>query len=204
MGQQAEGLDDTPDTPAGREALVPVAGAAALLAVTLGTLSAVDFLPVDLRWCAPLASAWCNVLVVAIGVLLADCARRDLPQGLLADWLRSAFRRKQEPEQYDNPWQAIAAAIDWRPWAVTACAALSAALAALAWLPPSPLMLIRAMATPEPTLAAGAACLVLAFLTLVTERHHAVAAGRSAVSASLTRMLRVALATALAGVLAAA
>ncbi|KVK84460.1 membrane protease [Burkholderia cepacia] len=208
MGQQPEGHDDIPDIPAGRKALAPVAGAAALLAVTLGTLGAVDFLPVDLRWCAPLASAWCNVLVVAIGVLLAGRTRRHLPEGsaatLIGAWLRYAFSRKQGPEQYNNPWPAIAAAIDWRPWCVTACAALSVAMAALAWQPPSALMLIGAMAAPEPTLAAGAACLVLAFLTLVTERHHTVAASRSAVSASLTRTLRVALATALAGVLAAA
>ncbi|KVQ28112.1 membrane protease [Burkholderia cepacia] len=208
MGQQAEGHDDIPGTPAGREALLPVAGAAALLAVALGTLGAVDFLPVDLRWCAPLASAWCNVLVVAIGVLLGDRGRRVAPPGsaagLLAAGLRRVFPGKQEPEQSDNPWPALAAAIDWRPWAVTAGAGLSVAMAALAWQPPSLPMLIRAMAAPEPTLAAGAACVALAFLTLVTERHHAVAASRSAVSASLTRMLRVALATALAGVLAAA
>ncbi|NIF14533.1 cellulose synthase regulator BcsB, partial [Burkholderia sp. Ax-1735] len=41
-------------------------------------------------------------------------------------------------------------------------------------------------------------------MTLVAERHHAAAASRSAVSASLTRVLRVALVTALAGALAAA
>ncbi|WP_412026264.1 protease modulator HflK [Burkholderia cepacia] len=208
MGQQAEGNDDIPGSPAGRDALVAVAGAAALLVAALGTLSAVDVLPADLRWCAPLASAWCNVFVVAIGVLLAGRARRHPPEesaaSLLVDWLGSAFRRKQEPEHHDNPWPAIAAAIDWRPWAVTAGAALSVALAMLAWQPPSPVMLIRAMAAPEPTLAAGAACIVLAFLTLVSERHHAAAAGGSAVAASLTRVLRVALVTALAGAIAAA
>ncbi|WP_193102642.1 protease modulator HflK [Burkholderia sp. Z1] len=208
MGQQAEGNDDIPGSPAGRDALVAVAGAAALLVAALGTLSAVDVLPADLRWCAPLASAWCNVFVVAIGVLFAGRARRHPPEesaaSLLADWLGSAFRRKQEPEHHDNPWPAIAAAIDWRPWAVTAGAALSVALAMLAWQPPSPVMLIRAMAAPEPTLAAGAACIVLAFLTLVSERHHAAAASGSAVAASLTRVLRVALVTALAGAVAAA
>ncbi|MCA8274726.1 protease modulator HflK [Burkholderia sp. AU30280] len=208
MRQQAEGNDDNPGSPAGRDALAPVAGAAAVLVVALGTLGAVDLLPADLRWCAPLASAWCNVLVVAIGVLLAHRARRPLPEGtavtLIGDWLRSAFSRKQEPEDDDNPWPAIAAAIDWRPWAVAAGGVLSAALAALAWQPPSPAMLVRAMAAPEPTLAAGAACIVLAFLTLVAERHHAAAASGSAVSASLKRVLRVALVTALAGALAAA
>lgn len=208
MGQQAHGNDDIPDSRAGRDALAPVAGAAALLGAALATLSVVDLLPVDLRWCAPLASAWCNVLVVALGVLLAERARRHPPQGLaaglLADWLRSAFRRKQEPEQYDNPWPAIAAAIDWRPVAVTAGAVLSASIAALAWLPPAPVVLVRAMAAPEPTVAAGAACIVLAFLTLVAERHHAATAGTSTVSASLTPMLRMALVTALAGALAAA
>ncbi|WP_175839248.1 protease modulator HflK [Burkholderia anthina] len=208
MGQQAQGNDDIPDSRAGRDALAPVAGAAALLGAALATLSVVDLLPVDLRWCAPLASAWCNVLVVAIGVLLAERARRHPPQGLaaglLANWLRSAFRRKQATGQYDNPWPAIAAAIDWRPVAVTAGAVLSVVIAALAWLPPAPVMLVRAMAAPEPTLAAGAAGLVLAFLTLVAERHHAATAGTSAVSASLTRMLRMALVTALAGALAAA
>ncbi|MEN2470375.1 protease modulator HflK [Burkholderia sp. GS2Y] len=208
MGQQAEGNDDIPGSPAGRDALVAVAGAAALLVAALGTLSAVDVLPADLRWCAPLASAWCNVFVVAIGVLFAGRAHRHPPEesaaSLLADWLGSAFRRKQEPEHHDNPWPAIAATIDWRPWAVTAGAALSVALAMLAWQPPSPVMLIRAMAAPEPTLAAGAACIVLAFLTLVSERHHAAAAGGSAVAASLTRVLRVALVTALAGAVAAA
>ncbi|MEX3814579.1 protease modulator HflK [Paraburkholderia sp. BR13439] len=207
MGQQAEGNDDTPCSPAGRDAFAPVARAAALLVAALATLSAVDFLPVDLRWCAPLASAWCNVLVVAIGVLLADRARRHPPQGsaagLLKNWLRSAFSHKQEAQQVDNPWPAISAAIDWRPWAVTAGGAFSVALAALAWQPPSPAMLVRAMAAPEPTLAAGAACIVLAFLTLVAERHHAAAASGSAVSASLTRVLRVALVTALGGALAA-
>ncbi|MEX3814408.1 hypothetical protein AB3X96_29745 [Paraburkholderia sp. BR13439] len=57
MGQQAEGNDDTPCSPAGRDAFAPVVRAAALLVAALGTVSAVDFLPVDLRWCAPLASA---------------------------------------------------------------------------------------------------------------------------------------------------
>ncbi|MDS0856405.1 protease modulator HflK [Burkholderia pseudomultivorans] len=212
MGQQAEGSDNTPDSPAGRgDALVPVAWAAALLVAALGTLSAVDILPVDLRWCAPLASAWCNVLVVAIGVLLAARPRRRPPEGfaaslasLLVDGLRDAFRRKPDSERHDNPWPAIAAAIDWRPWAVTASAALSVAIAALAWQSPSPAMLVRAMAAPEPTLAAGAACIVLAFLTLVAERHHAAAAHASPVSASLMQLLRVALVTALAGALAAA
>ncbi|AOJ35027.1 protease modulator HflK [Burkholderia metallica] len=214
MGQQAEGNDDIPGSPAGRDALAPVAGAAALLVAALGMLSTVDMLPADLRWCAPLASAWCNVFVVAIGVLLAQRGRRHPPEGsvapLLANWLRGAVRRKQAPESEpasahdDNPWPAIAAAIDWRPWAVTAGAGFSVALAAFAWQPPSPAMLVRAMAAPEPTFAAGAACIVLAFLTLVAERHHAAAARTSAVAASLTRMLRVALATALAGALAAA
>ncbi|WP_446902606.1 hypothetical protein [Burkholderia sp. YIM B11467] len=75
MGQQAEGNDDMPGSPAGRDALAPVARSAALRVVALGTLSAVDVLPADLRWCVPLASAWCNVFVVAIGVPLADRAR---------------------------------------------------------------------------------------------------------------------------------
>ncbi|WP_412530157.1 protease modulator HflK [Burkholderia lata] len=208
MGQQAEGNDDITGNPAVRDALAPVAGAAALLVATLGALGAVDVLPADLRWCAPLASAWCNVLVVAIGVLLAGRARRHPPEisaaTLIGDWLRNAFSRKHEPEHDDNPWPAIAAAIDWRPWAVAACGVLSVALAVLACQPPSPVMLVRAMSAPEPTLAAGAACIVLAFLTLVAERHHAAAASRSAVSASLMRVLRVALVTALAGALAAA
>ncbi|KWF29937.1 protease modulator HflK [Burkholderia pseudomultivorans] len=208
MGQQAEGSENNPDSPAGRDALVPVAWAAALLVAALGTLSAVDILPVDLRWCAPLASAWCNVLVVAIGVLLAARPRRRPPDGftaaLLVDALRDAFRRKPEAEHHDHPWPAIVAAIDWRPWAVTASAVLSVAIAALAWQAPPPATLIRAMAAPEPTLAAGAACIVLAFLTLVAERHHAAAANASPVSASLMQVLRVALVTALAGALAAA
>ncbi|MBN3826907.1 protease modulator HflK, partial [Burkholderia sp. Ac-20384] len=139
MGQQAEGNDDIPGSPAGRDALAPVAGAAALLVATLGTLGAVDLLPADLRWCAPLASAWCNVLVVAIGVLLAGRARRHPPEisaaTLIGDWLRNAFSRKHEPEHDDNPWPAIAAAIDWRPWAVAAGGVLAVALAALAWQP---------------------------------------------------------------------
>ncbi|MGU7775244.1 protease modulator HflK [Burkholderia sp. MR1-5-21] len=217
MEHRAEdGNDDNRHAPAGRDALAAIAGAAALLVAALGTLSVVDVLPVDLRWCAPLASAWCNVLVVAIGVMVADRARRHPPAGLRSDLLaaalRNAFRRKQrqeqepeqEREQHDNPWPAIAAAIDWRPWAVTAGAAPSAAIALIAWQPPPPVALIRAMAAPEPTLAAGAACIALAFITLVAERHQAAAAAGSPVSASLTRMLRVALVTALAAAAAAA
>jgi len=212
MGQQAADHDDIPGSPSGRVGLAPVACAAALLVAALATLSVVGVLPVDLRWCAPLASAWCNVLVVAIGVMLADRARSRPPAGLRVDLLsaalRGAFRRRQEQEQepahHDNPWPAIVTAIDWRPWAVTACAVLAAAIATIASRPLPPATLIRAMAAPEATLAAGASCLVLAFLTLVAERHHASAAARSPASASLTRMLRVALVTALAGAAAAA
>ncbi|WP_071335953.1 hypothetical protein [Burkholderia contaminans] len=42
MGQQAEGNDDIPSSPASRDALEPVAGAAALLVAARGMLGAVD------------------------------------------------------------------------------------------------------------------------------------------------------------------
>ncbi|RKE39234.1 regulator of protease activity HflC (stomatin/prohibitin superfamily) [Paraburkholderia sp. BL23I1N1] len=179
---------------------VSLAGWVALgLAAVFGTLNLAEGLPVDLRWCAVLASACLNVFVVAIWGPLAMHAQ--LAQTERLSWRQTARALwhiiRRHPDA--TGWGAIARSIRWEPWGVPVCACLSAALAAAAFRPFAPAALIRAMVSPSFVIAAGAAALILAFFTLVAERFYAHDADRShaSESASLAGMLRVVLLCAL-------
>jgi regulator of protease activity HflC (stomatin/prohibitin superfamily) len=151
-----------------------------------------------------LASACLNVFIVAIGIRLAAHERISQPGTL--DWrliataLWQAFRRTPEA----TAWRAVVRAVNWQPWVVPACACLSAALAAAAWRPLPPAVLLHATASPGSAIVSGAALLVFAFVTLVAERFYSERAHRSHAAASLARMLRVVLLTALAAAASAA
>ncbi|CAN0620753.1 Membrane protease [Burkholderia multivorans] len=198
--------DDRQERPDGGNMLSPIGWASAALAVALGVLSLVPGTPVDLRGCAPLAAAWLDVFIVAIGVSLAQRAS-GRPSGgagwrAIAGALWHAIRRPPDSEPDSNPWTALVDAVDRRPWVLAACGGVSVAIALTAWRAPA--TQIHGANSSTLTLAAGAVALALAFATLVAERHHAAGAAGSPLSASLARMLRAALFTTLAATASAA
>ncbi|ASL47343.1 Modulator of FtsH protease HflK [Burkholderia sp. AD24] len=189
-----------------RNDVVLLGWAAAAFAAVLGALSLTKRLPVDPRWCAVLASAFVNVVVVAIW-RLPPPRRAAAPVEGPARKRGLTYLRQFVWHDADAPsFTGMLRRLRWQPWCVVAACCLAVALALTAFKPVDPAMLIHAMVTPSLVIVSGAAALTLAFLTLVAERFYAHAAERSGASraASLAGMLRVLLLCALAAALAAA
>ncbi|RDU97656.1 protease modulator HflK [Trinickia dinghuensis] len=174
------------------------AAIAAGLGALFVLLSFVWALPLDVRWYAPLASAWLDLFIVANGARLSGQDRavraRTASFGLLA---RTAWRASRRQHGSTAFFVALRS-ISWQPWGalVSACAALAATAAA--WLALPPATLIRALISPAVPIANCAVLLVIAFVTLVAERTCHGQAERSPVLASLARMFRVVLVVTLA------
>ncbi|NYH16074.1 protease modulator HflK [Paraburkholderia bryophila] len=179
---------------------------AAAFAAVLGALSLTKRLQVDPRWCAVLASAFVNVVVVAIWRLPA--ARRAAAPVEGPAWKRGVgYLRRFVWHDAETPsFAGLLRQLRWQPWCVLAACCLAVALALTALKPVDPAMLIHAMVSPSLVIVSGAAALTLAFLTLVAERFYAHAAERPGASraVSLAGMLRVLLLCALAAALSAA
>ncbi|PTB16995.1 protease modulator HflK [Trinickia symbiotica] len=178
---------------------------AAALAVAFALASVSGVLPADVRWGAPLASAWFNAFVIANGARLALSHRVTRPTRkrnwrLLARALWRAVRHQRGVVALF----VVVRSIPWQPWGACASACASVAIAAASWQLFSPVALVRAAISPAPAIAAGAFLLVHAFVVFVAERVFQEQAQRSPMAASLARMLRVVLLTSLAAAAASA
>ncbi|HEV3105048.1 MAG TPA: SPFH domain-containing protein [Trinickia sp.] len=176
------------------------AGVSLVLAIVCDVLSLTNDPRIDVRWCAPLASAWLNVFIVAFIARYAHAhvhagagaaAHNDaaFPAGFFI-W-RSDWRRRFAAATH----RAIAS-IRWQPWAVLGIAALSLPIAATPWNPLAQRGLIGggegAGTAMAPEIFTGAAALLFAFGALVAERFCAMHAGRARAYVALANMLRVA------------
>ncbi|RKP44178.1 protease modulator HflK [Trinickia fusca] len=170
---------------------------AAGLAAAFAFLSAVPGLPVDVRWYAPLASAWLDLFIVANSarLVLRGPARpaRQRNWRMLVRTLWHSMRRRRSGAIV----LVVMRVIPWEPWGIVTCALASVAATASVWQPIAPATLIRAMVSPVPLASNAVVLLTLAFLTLIAERYHDAKADRSAAAASLARLLRVVLLTTL-------
>jgi len=165
------------------------------LAALLGGLPSVIGGGFYLQWCVVLASAWINVLTVAIAAQRSALwsprersgPRPSWPEDLRAwraDWWSTSGSAIRERVQ----------AVSWQPWAVLLCVTLSPLAAAAGWHVP--------VSAPVPPPAgmpvvATVGALALAFGTLVAERYYSMHRERGPVWASLANVLRVALAISL-------
>lgn len=196
---------DARERSAGRnDALLPGWVAAALAGV-LGVLSLSKSVPIDLRWSAVMASACLNVLVVALW--RSSAARAPAYPEKESNWKRGvSFVKQVVSRDAGKPdFSNLVRILRWQPWCVAMCAGLSVAIAAMAFQPLAPDVLIHAMVAPSLTIVSGAAAQTLAFFTLVAERFYAHDAQRSrdSLSASLAGLLRVLLLCALGAALSA-
>ncbi|WP_158900197.1 SPFH domain-containing protein [Burkholderia sp. L27(2015)] len=163
------------------------------LAALLGGLPSVIGGGFYLQWCAVLASAWINVLTVAVAAQrpafgsprerVQPSWPEDLRVWRVNWWCTSGTAARKRVQ-----------AVSWQPWAVLLCATLSSLAAAAGWHVP--------VSVPAPTPAgmpavAAAGALILAFGTLVAERYYSMHSGRGRVWASLASVLRAALAISL-------
>ncbi|PMS33855.1 regulator of protease activity HflC (stomatin/prohibitin superfamily) [Trinickia symbiotica] len=178
---------------------------AAGLGVAFALTSLAGALPVDVRWGAPLASAWLNAFVVANGARLALFHRVARPTRK-RDWrlLAKALWRSVRQQRGRVALFVVVRSIPWQPWGACAFACASVAIAAVAWRLFGPAALVRAAISPAPAVIAGSFLLVHAFLVLVAERFFQAQAEGSPMAASLARMLRVVLLTSLAAAAASA
>jgi regulator of protease activity HflC (stomatin/prohibitin superfamily) len=176
-----------------------VASVSLVLALILGALPLIKGGWFDIRWCAALSSAWLNVFTVALAAGLANTGGRRIhtesfqsrqPLGLRvwqAAWWRAAGAAAF----------AVLRTIRWQPWVVLVCAALSVAVASLAWRAPVQFALAAVLRPPSAALIAGVAAFALAFGTLVAELFFSMHAARGRAWASLANLLRAALLSAL-------
>jgi regulator of protease activity HflC (stomatin/prohibitin superfamily) len=178
---------------------------AAGLAAAFALVSFVDGLPVDVRWGAPLASAWLNVFIVVNGVRLAANGRLTRP-ARKRNWqlLARAFRRALRRQRGVAALLVGLRSVPWQPWGACVAALASVAVAAASYRPADPMALGRASASLGIAIAGGALLSIHAFLVLVAERFFQAQADRSSMPASFARMLRVVLLSSLAAAAASA
>ena len=173
-----------------------IASVSLVLALVLAALPLIKGGWFDIRWCAALSSAWLDVLTVALAARLAHTGgsraaeKTPRPQGLRI-WQRAWWGA------LGKTILAAVRAIRWQPWAVLVCAALSVAVASLAWRAPVQFALAAVLRPAGAALIAGLAAFALAFGTLVAELYVAMHAGRGRAWGSLANVLRVALLAAL-------
>ena len=173
-----------------------IASVSLVLALVLAALPLIKGGWFDIRWCAALSSAWLDVFTVALAARLAHTGgsraaeKTPRPQGLRI-WQRAWWGA------LGNAILAAVRAIRWQPWAVLVCAALSVAVASLAWRAPVQFALAAVLRPAGAALIAGLAAFALAFGTLVAELYFAMHAGRGRAWGSLANVLRVALLSAL-------
>jgi regulator of protease activity HflC (stomatin/prohibitin superfamily) len=169
------------------------------LAVLFGALRFLSGLPFDSRWCAVLASACLNVLVVIIwpasASASASAARTSSERAPRFNWKRfiSFVRQIVQRDSAASEFKLVVRSIPWRSWGMLVCAGLSVAMAATSLKPFPPAALVHAMVSPTLVIISGSAALGLAFITLVAERLYAHEGqhSRAALPLSLAAMLRV-------------
>ena len=180
-----------------------IASVSLVLALVLAALPLIKGGWFDIRWCAALSSAWLDVFTVALAARLAHTGgsraaeKTPRPQGLRI-WQRAWWGA------LGKAILAALRAIRWQPWAVLVCAALSVAVASLAWHAPVQFALAAVLRPAGAALIAGLAAFALAFGTLVAELYFAMHAGRGRAWGSLANVLRVALLSALVAAICAA
>ena len=173
-----------------------IASVSLVLALVLAALPLIKGGWFDIRWCAALSSAWLDVFTVALAARLAHTGgsraeeKTPHPQGFRV-WQRAWWGA------LSNTIFATLRAIRWQPFAVLLCAALSVAVASLAWRAPVQFALAAVLRPPSAALIAGLAAFALAFGTLVAELYFAMHAARGRAWGSLANVLRVALLSAL-------
>jgi regulator of protease activity HflC (stomatin/prohibitin superfamily) len=173
-----------------------IASVSLVLALVLAALPLIKGGWFDIRWCAALSSAWLDVFTVALVARLAHTGgpraaeKAPRPQGFRV-WQRAWWGA------LSNTTFATLRAIRWQPWAVLLCAALSVAVASLAWRAPVQFALAAVLRPPSAALIAGLAAFALAFGTLVAELYFAMHAARGRAWGSLANVLRVALLSAM-------
>ena len=173
-----------------------IASVSLVLALVLAALPLIKGGWFDIRWCAALSSAWLDVFTVALAARLAHTGgsraaeKTPRPQGLHV-WQRAWWGA------LSNTIFATLRAIRWQPFAVLLCAALSVAVASLAWRAPVQFALAAVLRPPSAALIAGLAAFALAFGTLVAELYFAMHAARGRAWGSLANVLRVALLSAM-------
>jgi len=173
-----------------------IASVSLVLALVLAALPLIKGGWFDIRWCAALSSAWLDVLTVALAARLAHTggsrAAEKTPrlEGLRV-WQRAWWGA------LGNTIFATLRATRWQPFAVLLCAALSVAVASLAWHAPVQFALAAVLRPPGAALIAGLAAFALAFGTLVAELYFAMHAARGRAWGSLANVLRVALLSAM-------
>lgn len=173
-----------------------IASVSLVLALVLAALPLIKGGWFDIRWCAALSSAWLDVFTVALAARLAHTGgsraaeKTPRPQGFRV-WQRAWWGA------LSNTIFATLRAIRWQPFAVLLCAALSVAVASLAWRAPVQFALAAVLRPPSAALIAGLAAFALAFGTLVAELYFAMHAARGRAWGSLANVLRVALLSAM-------
>ena len=173
-----------------------IASVSVVLALVLAALPLIKGGWFDIRWCAALSSAWLDVFTVALAARLAHTGgsraaeKTPRPQGFRV-WQRAWWGA------LSNTIFATLRAIRWQPFAVLLCAALSVAVASLAWRAPVQFALAAVLRPPSAALIAGLAAFALAFGTLVAELYFAMHAARGRAWGSLANVLRVALLSAM-------
>ena len=173
-----------------------IASVSLVLALVLAALPLIKGGWFDIRWCAALSSAWLDVFTVALAARLAHTGgsraeeKTPHPQGFRV-WQRAWWGA------LSNTIFATLRAIRWQPFAVLLCAALSVAVASLAWRAPVHFALAAVLRPPSAALIAGLAAFALAFGTLVAELYFAMHAARGRAWGSLANVLRVALLSAM-------
>lgn len=173
-----------------------IASVSLVLALVLAALPLIKGGWFDIRWCAALSSAWLDVFTVALAARLAHTGgsraeeKTPHPQGFRV-WQRAWWGA------LSNTIFATLRAIRWQPFAVLLCAALSVAVASLAWRAPVQFALAAVLRPPSAALIAGLAAFALAFGTLVAELYFAMHAARGRAWGSLANVLRVALLSAM-------
>ena len=173
-----------------------IASVSLMLALVLAALPLIKGGWFDIRWCAALSSAWLDVFTVALAARLAHTGgsraeeKTPHPQGFRV-WQRAWWGA------LSNTIFATLRAIRWQPFAVLLCAALSVAVASLAWRAPVQFALAAVLRPPSAALIAGLAAFALAFGTLVAELYFAMHAARGRAWGSLANVLRVALLSAM-------
>ena len=173
-----------------------IASVSVVLALVLAALPLIKGGWFDIRWCAALSSAWLDVFTVALAARLAHTGgsraaeKTPHPQGFRV-WQRAWWGA------LSNTIFATLRAIRWQPFAVLLCAALSVAVASLAWRAPVQFAIAAVLRPPSAALIAGLAAFALAFGTLVAELYFAMHAARGRAWGSLANVLRVALLSAM-------
>ncbi|MGF6760181.1 regulator of protease activity HflC (stomatin/prohibitin superfamily) [Paraburkholderia sp. GAS33] len=173
-----------------------IASVSVVLALVLAALPLIKGGWFDIRWCAALSSAWLDVFTVALAARLAHTGgsraaeKTPRPQGFRV-WQRAWWGA------LSNTIFATLRAIRWQPFAVLLCAALSVAVASLAWRAPVQFAIAAVLRPPSAALIAGLAAFALAFGTLVAELYFAMHAARGRAWGSLANVLRVALLSAM-------